>query len=87
MKIIVNGVAHKYQDEKIGYEEVAKLANGGNSRELMVTYFWSNPLHPDLTRRGTLPYGIWKRTCDGHLRKTIRVADGMIFTAVRTGAA
>lgn len=87
MKIIVNGTAHEYDQEKIGYDEVAKLANGGNSRELTVTYFWCDPLHHDLTRSGTLTPGIQKRTRDGHLRKTIKAAEGMSFTAVWTGAA
>jgi hypothetical protein len=87
MKIIVNGTEHDYQDEKIGYEEVAKLARGGNSRELTVTYFWRHAVHHDLARSGTLPSGIWKKTRDGHLRKTIKVAEGMRFTAVSTGAA
>lgn len=82
MRIIINGVEHDYQGEKIGYEEVAKLATGGNSRELTVTYFWKGV--GDLTRSGTLPRGIWKRTRDGHLRKMINVAEGMIFNVVHT---
>lgn len=85
MQIIVNGVKHEYPHEVIGYNEVADLI-GLKSRELTVTYFWRGD--GDLERKGTLTYrGGFHPTNDGNKRQTIKVANGMIFTAVHTGSA
>ena len=84
MQIIVNGTKHDYPHEVVGYNEIAELI-GSSSNELTITYFWRG--QGDLERNGTLRRGFMQQTRDGNKRQTIKVADGMIFTAIHTGNA
>lgn len=77
-KIKVNGTEWDYTADEIAYDDVVRVAwdNLPHAPPLMsVTYYWRGT--GDLSREGTLYPS----------KPPIKVEDGMIFNAVRTGNA
>lgn len=80
MNISINGVETNYPDETISYDDIAAFVAIEEQWHpplplLSVVYSWKGP--EDASRSGTLYPG----------KPAIKVAQGMYFTAVRTGNA